>query len=108
MIVLEQLYDAERYGALADAERKQRLTDAYVSLFGGRGSREDAELVLLDLAYESGYFFVDDGSASDAKLRHDSGKRALFGRIARYLNLSAQELAELQRALSASLALRGE
>lgn len=107
MIVLEQLYEDRAKDGQEPARRK-RLIEAYEALFGGRGGKEDADLVLADLAFESGYFFVDDGSASDAQLRHDSGRRFLFGRIARFLSLSAGELAEIQRAISASLALREE
>lgn len=107
MIVLEQLF-TDYPEAGQDAARKQRLIEAYAAVFQGRGGKEDASLVLVDLAYESGYFFTDDGTTSDAQLRHNSGKRELFGRIARYLNLSAVELAEVQRAISETLALRSQ
>jgi hypothetical protein len=38
------------------AKAKQRLTDAYRRLFDGNGSREDAEVVLSDLAHVTGYY----------------------------------------------------
>jgi hypothetical protein len=100
MISIRELYGPATGEPEDTAKRQMRLAEAYEALFGGRGSKEDAEIVLTDLAFESGFFFVDDGGATDAQLRHDSGRRFLFGRIARLMNLSPAEIAALQRAMS--------
>jgi hypothetical protein len=87
-------------GSPEEAAQVERLRQAYLSVFQGRGGKEDADIVLVDLAYESGYFFTDDGMASDQQLRHDSGRRFVFGRIARMLQMSNLEIADLQKSIA--------
>lgn len=77
---------------------KQRLLEAYTALFVGHGSKEDAQMVLTDLATFSGFFQVaPPGTGSDA-LQYAEGQRSVFGHIFGNLNLPNEEREALYRA----------
>lgn len=77
---------------------RERLVDAYQAVFEGRGGRDDAEIVLADLAAFTGFFGVFAPGVTDAELRYAEGMRAVYGRIHARLRLSAEERVSLQEA----------
>lgn len=82
-------------GKRRDAAAKERLRQAYASVF--RGSA-DAELVLADLANYCGYYKVHSPEVSMSVAFDHNARRAVFGRIFHYLNLSEDERGELAEA----------
>lgn len=79
-----------------DAER--RLADAYRALFAARASKRQAEMVLADLARESGFFTTMGAPFSHDERAHRDGQRAVFGHIYRFLRMTSGELTALQEA----------
>lgn len=78
------------------AGSEKALVDAYRSLFAD--GREDAEMVLADLAAFCGFYGVMSGGASVEDLNHAEGRRAAFARIFHFLSLSGAQLAALEEA----------
>ena len=74
------------------------LTQAYRNLFDGRATKQEAQMVLADLANHSGFYQVLPPGAGASELAEANGKRAAFGRLFRFLRLSTEELAELEQA----------
>lgn len=58
-----------------------RIAEAYAAVFSGRGSTEDAELVLVDLAKFTGYYNTTSPEVPGDALRYYEGQRAVMGRI---------------------------
>jgi hypothetical protein len=79
-------------------QKELRLTEAYNAVFRGKPSHEDQELVLADLAYQSGFSMVSHPSISDQELRHNEGKRFLFAQIWARLTLSHADKMALENA----------
>lgn len=73
-----------------------RLTRAYQSVFAT--GREDAELVLADLAEHCGFYKVAARGSDSGTIHYDEGKRAAFARIWSFLTLTDAELAALESA----------
>lgn len=88
-----------------DLTRDARLMEAYVAFSEGRASREDAELILVDLAIYSGYFHVSERGSTGTEMAYDAGARSVFARIMFMLNLPMDRVADLQRALTATTPL---
>lgn len=80
------------------ATAKLRLTQAYKALFAGAGSREDAEIVLSDLAAHTGFYQVTAPTAADSELRFREGQRWAFARILSHLGTSEAEHAAIEAA----------
>lgn len=76
-----------------------RLADAYRQLFSGNGSKEDADIVLVDLIVHARLFQALPTDASAAELRHYDGARGLLLRILEALNMPFDELASLHSAM---------
>ncbi len=72
------------------------LGKAYRRLFSGHGSKADAEVVLADLANVTGFYRVTEPGAGT--LDYQEGKRAVYGRIFRFLRMGADETANLEEA----------
>jgi len=85
---------------LANPEAAEaRLVSAYHAFMDGAASKEDAELILVDLARESGYFDVlPDDATSEQALQHN-GRRRVFSRIMYVLDLPMSRVHELNEAL---------
>lgn len=79
-------------------QARVRLVAAYRNLFAGAGSREDADLVLSDLAAKSGFYTVTGPKDSADAVRFAEGQRAVFKRIAGMLAMPETGLRELQEA----------
>lgn len=97
---ITDLFKAERRGAPASA----RLRDAYVNLFNGKGDREDADLVLIDLLTVSGYHMTAEpppgsDAASVGALYELNGARRVGARIMDQLSWSRRRLEQLQAAI---------
>lgn len=75
------------------------LGAAYRRLFSGHGSKADAEIVLADLANHTGFYRVTPPGAGS--LDYMEGKRAVFGRIFRFLRMTEAETEALEEAARA-------
>lgn len=75
------------------------LGSAYRRLFAGRGSKADAEMVLADLANHTGFYRVTEPGAGS--LDFAEGKRAMFGRLFRFLRMAEDEIEALEEAARA-------
>lgn len=75
-----------------------RLTRAYRNLFEGRATAQEAQMVLADLASHSGFYQVLPSGAGLEELAEANGKRAVFGRLFRFLRLTEEEVRELEEA----------
>lgn len=82
-----------------------KLSASYQNLFTGNATREEAEVVLADLAADSGFFAITDPS-QHAALPFQEGKRALFGRIWANMRMSNQERISLEEAVREEQAAR--
>lgn len=74
------------------------LTQAYRNLFDGRAAKREAQMVLADLANHSGFYQVLPPGAGPSELAEANGKRAVFGRLFRFLRLSEEEVRALEEA----------
>ncbi len=74
------------------------LTRAYRNLFDGRATKQEAQMVLADLANHSGFYQVLPPGAGVSELAEANGKRATFGRLFRFLRLSEEEVRGLEEA----------
>jgi hypothetical protein len=63
------------------AAAQRRLLEAYRALFEGTGGKEDAEVVMVDLAQFSGYFQFAGPSATHGERAYNDGARSVFGHI---------------------------
>lgn len=68
------------------ATGQQRIREAYVAVFEGRGSREDADIVYVDLAKHSGYLNTTPPELPAMELKYAEGQRSVFGRIIGFIN----------------------
>lgn len=75
------------------------LAQAYRRLFSGHGSKADGEVVLSDLANHTGFYRVTEPGAG--ALDFAEGKRAVYGRVFRFLRMSDEEVASLEEAARA-------
>lgn len=77
-----------------DQAAKEKLREAYVTVFSG----ESGQIVLADLAEYCGYYKVFDPAISMSVMADHNARRAVFGRIFHFLNLSEDERRELHEA----------
>lgn len=80
------------------AQAQLRLVSAYRAVFYGSPTKEDQELVLVDLAHKSGFYRVSPPSMSMSELRQIEGMRALYAHIYSKLNLNEADVQALQNA----------
>src|SRR3990167_8765080 len=78
---------------------QRRLASAYEALFEGRGSKDDARMVLVDLGKESGFFSVMPLGTSSEALQRAEGARALYARIHNRVRMTADEKIWLETAV---------
>lgn len=74
----------------------KRLEEAYNAVFTGHGSKEDAEIVLSDLANFTGFYRVNGIGVSGEDRAFADGMRLAYGRIFRFLNLTDAERRALE------------
>ena len=75
-----------------------RLTAAYRGTFSGNGTKEDVEIVLADLAAESGYYGVSPADLPADQLKFVEGGRRVFARILASMRMTDAELGALEEA----------
>lgn len=66
---------------LISAESDQRLASAYQATFAGNASKEDAEIVLVDLAVVTRFYEHMSPDAVSTVLHHADGRRAVMRRL---------------------------
>lgn len=78
------------------AQTEQQLHAAYLEVFGKQ--TEAAEIVLADLAAQTGFYMVEppDADLSLYQAGYSAGQRAAFGRLYQYLTLSDEQLHSLE------------
>ena len=93
------------------ATAQSRMVSAYRALFSGHGGKDDADIVLTDLAKKSGFFGVMSASVlADVRnpamaMALQEGSRTLFKDILNYLELPPEALSDLQQAVKAETAI---
>lgn len=87
----------EKQGDLAAGEL--RIVQAYAAVFGGRGSKDDADLVLVDLAQFTRYLDTTSLEAPPAYAAAVSHRRAVFSRIVEAVTAGGGNLNGLQQAV---------
>lgn len=90
------------------AQMQYRIASAYHAFVEGRASREDADLVLVDLAQFSRYLDTTQLGAPSEVLREINGRRAVFARIVEAVIGAGGNLDGLHRAVLATPALTEE
>jgi hypothetical protein len=77
------------------------LAGAYQRVFTGHGTERDAQFVLTDLANYTGFYRVSGPGLSAEDRAFADGQRAAFGRLFRFLRMSADETRLLEEAARA-------
>lgn len=90
MGVSDHLPKGQRRGAAA----VERLANAYRDVFKG----EAGEIVLADLAHQSGFYAVSPPGSPEATLREAEGARRLFFRIQKFVALTDAEIVAIEAA----------
>lgn len=87
---------------------QRRIAGAYHAFAEGRASRDDADLVLVDLAQFSRYLDTTQLGVSNEVLREINGRRAVFARIVEAVIGAGGNLDGLHRAVLATPVLTEE
>lgn len=103
----------DAYGVWSFSEERQtqmqaRVAGAYHAFAEGRASRDDADLVLVDLAQFSRYLDTTQLGVSNEVLREINGRRAVFARIVEAVIGAGGNLDGLHRAVLATPVLTEE
>lgn len=94
---LREIFKNVAPGPELTAKEEARLAEAWASIMKGRGSPEDAELVMQDLADASGYFYLSPPGSSADELQRREGAREVYARILFLLDLPMSYIGELRR-----------
>ena len=73
------------------AAQQSRVASAYGALFSGNGTKDDADLVLVDLALFTRYYDTAELSSAPAELAAASQRRAVMQRIMDGLAIAGRE-----------------
>lgn len=87
MITIARLFSGR---ARRSARAQQTLVEAYTHVFEGGGTAQEADLVLVDLARHSRYYYTSTPDTSNREVWFNEGQRAMFARIVRMLNLPSE------------------
>lgn len=90
-----------RPGRKRSATAVASLAGSYTSLFTGHGSKEDAEIVLADLANYCGFYRVNGPGLSAEDRAFADGQRSAYGRVYRFLRMLDDERRQLEEAARA-------
>lgn len=82
-----------------------RLSEAWRAFQRGAASKEDADLILADLAKQSEFFMVAAPGVDAETLQRREGRREVMGRILFLLDLPFSYMDELRRAASDEMQL---
>lgn len=80
---------------LISADSDNRLAAAYQATFAGNATKEDAEIVLVDLAVTARFYEHMDPDVSSTALHHVDGRRAVMRRLIGFV-ADTRILGELQ------------
>lgn len=80
------------------SEAVNELASAYRNVFRGNATRQDAEIVLADLADFTRFYQALPVGSAGSELAEINGMRIVFGRIFNYLNMTDAEIRALQEA----------
>ncbi len=89
-------------GHKAKGERRtldvhQELGQAYRAVFTEQTATEQQkDMVLVDLAEFSGFYSITPGGSDPDTRAFNEGQRAVFGRVLRFLNMTAEERSFLE------------
>ena len=90
------------------AQMQNRVAEAYAAVFEGRGSRDDADLVLVDLAVFTRYLDTTPLDTPADIVKALDQRRAVFARIVEAVIGAGGNLDGLHRAVLATPALSEE
>lgn len=90
---------ARRYPPSQPQQASEHLLKAYRNMF--RPNSDDAQIVLSDLANFCGFYWPDGPGTDPHDRAFSDGKRAAFGRLFHFLNLTEEERAALAEAARA-------
>lgn len=96
------------YSDELQAKMEARIASAYLAFVEGRASKEDADLVIVDLAMFTRYLDTTQLGTSNEVLREINGRRAVFARIVEAVIGAGGNLDGLHRAVLATPALSEE
>ena len=85
-------------------EAKLKLTEAYEHFAEGTASRQDYELIMVDLAHYSGYFAVTAPNTPPDEVIRREGQRYVYERIMSFVCMTPGARDELQHAAAAEMA----
>lgn len=75
------------------------LSEAYQAVFAGNATKDEADIVLIDLALQSGFFQVDGPGVSADQRAYSSGQRSVYAVIHGHLSKGPREMQELHSAV---------
>lgn len=94
----EMIYREPSFKAHVDELKKAvDLGEAWQAIFEGRGSKEQGQLVLVDLMLETGYFGVAPPDATGDMLQRREGKREVMARIFFLADMPSSFITKLRR-----------
>lgn len=76
-----------------------RTQQAYAALGNGNPSKEDCQIILVDLALATGYYHTTPAAMPAEQVKYAEGMRAVYGRIMRFINMPLGEVQSYQRAV---------
>lgn len=83
-------------GSRRGAKAAEKLVAAYREVF--KIGREEAEIVLADLAEHSGFYRFTPPANGELDMAFNEGKRAVFAHIFSFLRMSDEEIRNLEAA----------
>lgn len=90
----------------SQADAELTLARAYQAVFLGNPKSDQQALVLVDLAEFTGFYRVTPPVGDTSMVFFNEGMRGAYGRIFRYLRMSADEIVALETAARETAALR--
>lgn len=87
------------YSDAALQAHSARVAEAYAQVFGGSGTKLDAEIVLVDLAIFTRYYDTAMANASADQVKAFDARRAVFQRVLEAMTLAGLEPVGLHRAV---------
>jgi hypothetical protein len=82
---------------VTELKEQVELGAAWRAILDGKGSKEQAQLVMTDLALETGYFGVAPPDATGDMLQRQEGRRGVMARILFLADLPSSAITQLRR-----------
>lgn len=89
------LSSLHKVGHRRGSQAMNDLAKAYSNVFRGNPTKAEAEMVLADIANESGFYKVHVPGPG-VSLEYETGKRAIYGRIISFIQMSSEEHRSLE------------